>query len=608
MKQLTIVCFLVIGSLTRSIAEEQPNLLWILTDDHRYDSIRAFNTILTGEEMSPLGYVESPQTDRLAAMGTTFINTYCHAQGCAPSRASMHYGRYPFRSGVYEFEYHNNKAEHCRPTLPEQMRELGYQVAHSGKMGFRLNVPSLMIEKLGDFRIYDPQIYYSDLSDAELTEWGKYGPVTELNGIQLANPIKQIEFLKTDDGEVFYINEQLERENPEFVGTAQRAFDRFNLIRKPKLNQPADVFTLGILSGISPRAAGNTRDGVYTKAFLEFLKHENSSFKIGDLEYNGVDTSKPLFFHLGYDFPHTPVMPPIEYRERFGKYTYNVPEFDKASLESLPRQLRRQVENYYSDDLSDDEKQRMISDYYAFCAYGDALIGDAVDGFIEYNEKHRKPWTIVYVCGDHGWKLNDNGAYSKFTPWKVDTHTPIIVLSSDKQKFPAGKVVHDFTELVDIAPTFLAAGGADLNTPEFEYLDGYDLAAVASGELRARDYVLGESHAVIGPRAYIRTRDYVFSMQTRPHKHRGKDIEWALHADYKDLDPALYHTPSDPNEKNNLALDPKYQTIAKKMRIKLSNIVLGDNRVEVNWGRDGNGTTVYRSNFAQGADDKTLDL
>ena len=36
--------------------------------------------------------------------------------GCAPSRASMHYGRYPFRAGVYEFEYHNNNAEHCKPT------------------------------------------------------------------------------------------------------------------------------------------------------------------------------------------------------------------------------------------------------------------------------------------------------------------------------------------------------------------------------------------------------------------------------------------------------------------------------------------------------------
>ena len=42
---------------------------------------------------------------------------------------------------------------------------------------------------------------------------------------------------------------------------------------------------------------------------------------------------------------------------------------------------------------------------------------------------------IVYVCGDHGWKLNEHGAISKFTTWEVDSHNPIIVVSSDKANF-----------------------------------------------------------------------------------------------------------------------------------------------------------------------------
>ena len=53
---------------------------------------------------------------------------------------------------------------------------------------------------------------------------------------------------------------------------------------------------------------------------------------------------------------------------------------------------------------------------------------------------------------------------------------------------------------------------------------------VASGELAARDYVIGESHAVTGPRAYIRTKDYVFSLQTRPDKSRGNNMDWAMNA------------------------------------------------------------------------------
>ena len=58
----------VVGVEEKSIAD-QPNVLWILTDDHRYDSICAFNKMLHGREMSELGYVESPSTDRLAKNG-----------------------------------------------------------------------------------------------------------------------------------------------------------------------------------------------------------------------------------------------------------------------------------------------------------------------------------------------------------------------------------------------------------------------------------------------------------------------------------------------------------------------------------------------------------
>ncbi|OUX37348.1 MAG: hypothetical protein CBE26_03370 [Kiritimatiellaceae bacterium TMED266] len=59
------------------------------------------------------------------------------------------------------------------------------------------------------------------------------------------------------------------------------------------------------------------------------------------------------------------------------------------------------------------------------------------------------------------------------------------------------------------------------------------------------------------------------------------------------------------------AFDPSYRVIAEKMKKKLVNIVLGDNRLEVNWGdgmRGATGIEVFRSNFAVGADDKKLTL
>ena len=234
----------------------------------------------------------------------------------------------------------------------------------------------------------------------------------------------------------------------------------------------------------------------------------------------------------------------------------------------------------------------------------------SVDDFIAFNEKHKKPWLIVYVNGDHGWKLNDHGSASKFTPWDVDVHNPIVIVSSDKKMFPAGKVIRNLTEFVDIAPTILAAGGANLKDEKFGYLDGMDMAKIASGKAPKRDYIIGESHAVTGPRAFIRTKEYVFSMQTRPHKKRGKDLDWAQMATYKELDPGLYHMPSDPKEVHNLAYDKKYKKVAQKMKQKLMDIVLGDNRIEVGWGKGTNvtGTQIFRSNYAPGAHDYKLKL
>ncbi len=604
-KQFMMTMLFLVIAVSIAYAKTKPNVLWILTDDQRYDSIRAFNKMLHGREMSELGYVESPQTDRLAEMGTTFINTYCQAQGCAPSRASMHFGRYPFRSGVYEFEYHNNNAEHCKPTLPEQMADLGYQTVHVGKLGVRIK--TVKNGKPLKHKIYQTDVDFKQMHKDGLTGWGKDW-FYELDGVKLDQPIKEVRYFVTPDGTFEYASLELEKRFPKYAGSAEATMKKYDLLRHYNKKKPKRPDSGMILAGVSSQPAGKNRDGWYTSVLAEYLKNENKTFKVGSQTVKGVDPSKPLFCHLGFDFPHTPVLPPADYRARFQKHTYKVPTFDKKEFETMAKQLRRQVEAGYSDHFTDAQKQAMVQDYYAFCAYGDTLVGQAADAFIEYSEKHKQSWMIVYVCGDHGWKLNDHGAVSKFTPWDIDSHNPIIVVSSDKKAFPSGKVVKDFTEFVDIAPTCLAAGGANLKDARFDYLDGYDLEKVTSSEIPARDYVIGESHAVTGPRAFIRTKDFVFSMQTRPDKKRGKNMDWARNASYKELDPALYHMPSDPHEVNNLAFNPKYKQVAEAMQTKLLNIVLGDNRVEVNWGKKADGTEIYCSNFAPGADNKKLDL
>ncbi|MEL7265528.1 MAG: sulfatase-like hydrolase/transferase [Planctomycetota bacterium] len=262
MNPLKILALITLAIATLGVeaksSADQPNVLWILTDDHRYDSIRAFNKMLHGREMSQLGYVESPCTDRLARMGTTFINTYCQAQGCAPSRASMHYGRYPFRSGIYEFEYHNNNAEHCRPTLPESMAQLGYQTTHVGKLGVR--VKTIKGNWSASHPIYQQSFYFKDLARDGLCGWGKDW-TKQINGVKFDKPFQSLEFFVTPDGKFEYCSLELEKLMPEFSGTAARVMEKYDLLRRHNQKKGKHVDSGMILSGVSSRMAGKTRDG-----------------------------------------------------------------------------------------------------------------------------------------------------------------------------------------------------------------------------------------------------------------------------------------------------------------------------------------------------------
>lgn len=64
---------------------QQPNILWLCTDQQRFDTIRTL-----GNEL-----VRTPNIDRLADEGVAFTQAYCQSPVCSPSRASFLTGRYP---------------------------------------------------------------------------------------------------------------------------------------------------------------------------------------------------------------------------------------------------------------------------------------------------------------------------------------------------------------------------------------------------------------------------------------------------------------------------------------------------------------------------------
>lgn len=130
MKRNFLILFLALPSL--AIAKK-PNILWIVTDDQRPDSAAAYNHLISGKHESPLGYVESPNIDKLAAEGVMFTHAMCNSPVCGLSRGSMHSGRYPFQIGHYGFQLTHQAPDLVRPVVPQFLPEQGYATAAFAK-------------------------------------------------------------------------------------------------------------------------------------------------------------------------------------------------------------------------------------------------------------------------------------------------------------------------------------------------------------------------------------------------------------------------------------------------------------------------------------------
>ncbi|MBX3440802.1 MAG: sulfatase [Planctomyces sp.] len=104
----------------RATAEDRPNVLIVLCDDLRWDT------------MGCVGHphVRTPHIDRLAREGVLFRNAFCTTSLCSPSRASLLSGLYAHAHGVV-----NNFTEYPAelPSLPRQLQAVGYATAYVGK-------------------------------------------------------------------------------------------------------------------------------------------------------------------------------------------------------------------------------------------------------------------------------------------------------------------------------------------------------------------------------------------------------------------------------------------------------------------------------------------
>ncbi|WP_439482798.1 sulfatase-like hydrolase/transferase [Cyclobacterium plantarum] len=104
--------------------DKKPNIIFILTDDQRWDALGH-----AGNEL-----IHTPEMDRLAEEGAYFKNALVTTPICAASRATIFTGLYE-RTHAYTFQTGPIKAEYMETAYPKLLKEAGYRLGFYGKYG-----------------------------------------------------------------------------------------------------------------------------------------------------------------------------------------------------------------------------------------------------------------------------------------------------------------------------------------------------------------------------------------------------------------------------------------------------------------------------------------
>ncbi len=385
--------------------DKKPNVVFIAVDDLRPELGAYGNNI-----------VKTPNIDKLAANGTTFINHYVQVPTCGASRYSLMTGMRPhiqkqlsnnaFITGTA------NKPEGERPeSFIHQLRRNGYRTVGIGK-----------ISHSPDGLIYDYEEQPSD---------------------KMELPYSWDEFL-FDSGK---------------WGTGWNAFFAYaNGENRQSMNLQVKPYEIG---------------EVDDKGYPDGLTADLAVSKLRELNNN----SEPFFLGVGFIKPHLPFNSPKKYWDLYVRadmpLTPNpfIPKnVNKASLHNSGEfnsyKLTDEIPSL-SNPVSDNYSRKLVHAYYAAVSYVDAQIGKVLDEIIALDLEDN---TIVVIWGDHGWHLGEDLVWGKHTLFDVALKSPLII------KVPGTKSVDrrvtSIVETVDIYPTLLELCG--VNSPG--QLDGESFA------------------------------------------------------------------------------------------------------------------------------------
>ena len=474
------------------MASNRPNILLITSDQQHYSTIGAVNE-----------RIRTPAIDRLCAEGMRFERAYCPNPTCTPTRASIITGMYPSQHGAWAL---GTKLFEDVPRITDTFNQAGYFTALIGKAHFQPLASKPGMESIECHPLL-----------RDLDFWRKFhGPYYGFQHIEIAR-MHTCEHLVGQHYAVWMEDKGLKNWTDYFEDWPE-----------------------------NPEKAKRLRANRHWELPEEFhYTRWTAERTIAQIE-RAVDEKKPFFIWASFHDPHPPYLVPEPWASMYNPDDMQPGELVPGEHDKNPLHFRiTQEENpdfsIFGDEwvhgaqshLYDrEELKKDMAIYYGMVSFMDQQIGTILETLDRLGLTEN---TLVVFTTDHGHFLGQHGLIAKAIHHYEDLlKLPFVVRWPGK--IPAGKVTDAILNLVDLAPTFLAA--ADLPIPGI--ITGINQLPTWLGGEAVRTWSITENHHGL---QYFHMRTYVNQRYKITVYRNCNDGE-------------LFDLQEDPNEINNLWHDP----------------------------------------------------
>lgn len=251
---------------------------------------------------------------------------------------------------------------------------------------------------------------------------------------------------------------------------------------------------------------------------------------------------KPFFLAVGFVRPHVPYTAPREFFDLYPLEEVIMPEVPTDEMDDIPLFGKAMAYGTIQGgdhqnvlDVGPDYWREMVRAYLACVSFADAQAGKVLKALDERPDADN---TIVVFWSDHGQHLGEKRHWRKQALWEESTRVPLAVRLP--KSVNGGQQCRRAVSLIDIYPTLVEL----CNLPSVQGLEGTSFLPM-----------LADPNAK-------RQAPAVTTWYYRNHAARSFNFRYIR---YRDGGEELYDHRTDPNEHNNLALNPDYDFIKEKL-------------------------------------------